>query len=136
MKFKRLNSNKEVNVNVAKYLIEWDEKSASKFQKSVKDFLKPYWHVYVCLEEFRIPGTRCRADFINLSTKVMIEVNGSQHEKYNQFFHPTRLDYFNQIKRDVQKSEWAKQNGFKYIEIYPSDLPLSRKFFKEQGIEL
>lgn len=137
MKFKRLNSQRTVNVNVAKYAIKWDGKSASKFQKGVKDFLRPYWQSYICLEEFPVPGSRLRCDLINLSLKIMVEVNGQQHEEFNPFFHnESRLSYLGQIKRDVAKITWGEQNGFKYIEIQPKDLPLTKEFFNKQGIIL
>jgi very-short-patch-repair endonuclease len=64
-----------------------------------------------------------KVDFINISRKIAIEVNGDQHSSFNKFFHNnSRLNYLNSIKRDYKKSVWLEKNGFQLLELETSDL--------------
>ena len=131
MRFKSA-SGKLVWINEHKYLIDWDKKSRSKFQFKVKQFLKEYWSNCVVLEEFKIPGARLFCDFVNLNKKIVIEANGGQHYTFNKFFHnKSRINYWNSMRRDVRKEDWAVDNGFQFLEICEED-PLSRGFFSEK----
>ena len=77
---------KERNLKGAnKYLINWEDKSRSKFQKRVKDFLKEYWCNDIVFEEFRIVGTRLSLDFYNANKKVAVEVQGKTHQVCQAF---------------------------------------------------
>lgn len=133
MKLKKLNSNKEINVSVNKYLIKWDGKCRSKFQFDVKQWFKKYWFNSVCLEEFRIPGSLLRCDLVNLNKRIIVEINGVQHDSFNKHFHmDNRENFRKQIVRDQHKRNWATENDFSIIEIIPEDLPLTLSFFKER----
>ena len=97
--------------NVSKFLINWNGKSRSKIQFRVKQFLKSYWQNQVVYEEFPVYGTRMHVDILNATKKIAIEVNGTQHSKFNKFFHAgSRLKYLESIKRDVAKAEWLENN--------------------------
>jgi hypothetical protein len=137
MKFKKLNSAREVNVNVSKYLIDWDH-AVSKPQKAVKDFLYPFWKGHIVLEEFRIPGSLLRIDLLNLTRRIAIEVSPSSSHSFNKFFHKDRFRFGRAVGRDLQKRPWCEQNDIQLIEIFDTDIPLlSRKWFKDVGeIEL
>jgi hypothetical protein len=120
------NGTKQVSVNLHKYAIKWHKKSASQFQKKVKDFLYKYWaaDVGVC-EEFKIPGKGCRleCDFVN----------------YNEFFHKGNpIELIMSLRRDDAKRKWLEKNGFKVIELIEEDLPqLSPEFIKEKfGVDI
>ncbi len=134
MKFYKLNSNREVNVPLQKYRIDWDKQVGSKLQKKVKDFLYPYWVDCECLEEFRLPGSLLRLDLVNLTRKVIVEVSPEAvHGAYNKFFHKTRGRYLKSIGRDFQKVTWAERNGFQLIELIDDDIKnLSRELFLEK----
>jgi hypothetical protein len=126
MKLKKVGTQKEINVNITPYLIDWDAKCLSKYQFEIKQWLRQYWECHHCLEEFVLPGSRLRCDFINLTK------NGTQHDKYNKHFHAgQKQNFLNQITRDETKRRWAKINNFSIIEISPSDLPLTLEFFKK-----
>ena len=132
MKLKKLNSDREVNISINAYRIDWDAPCRSKYQWAIKQWLKPYWSHHVCLEEFLIPGSRLRCDFVNLTRRVVIEMNGVQHDKFNKHFHRgNRVNFLNQVVRDQAKMNWSEQNGFTFVEIAPDDLPLTENFFKE-----
>lgn len=131
MKLKKLNSNKEVDVNLAKYRIKWDAPCRSEFQYNVKQWFRKYWQNQVCLEEFRIPGTLLKVDLVNLNKRILVEINGAQHDNFNEHFHRgSRANFFSQIQRDSKKRLWAEHNGFLMVEIEPDDLPLTLDFFR------
>ena len=118
---------------MSKYLIDWDSKSKSNIQFKTKQFLKPYWKNHIVYEEFPVYGTKLKVDFINATKRIAIEVNGTQHNKFNKFFHNnSRAKYLNSIKRDWEKSQWLEKKGFTLIELEESDLDnLSRSYIKK-----
>ncbi len=122
------------NRAVTKYLIKWNKKSRSKVQFAVKDFLYPYWKSHVVYEEFPVFGSRMKVDIMNFTKKLAIEVQGSQHNSFNAFFHNnSRAKYLESIKRDVKKAEWLEKNDFFLIEINEDEAyKLSKEFFEEK----
>ena len=127
---------KERNLKGAKkYLINWEEKSRSKFQKNIKDFLKDYWVHDIVFEEFRIVGTRLSLDFYNANKKIAVEVQGDQHIRYVKHFHKNRLKYLEQLKRDQKKLDFCEINDIKLVEIYSTDV-VTASLFKDQDIFL
>lgn len=130
MKWK-INDSKDVNVNVAPYVINWATKAPSAGAQQVKDFIKKHCKTNIWLEEFRIPKTLLRADFVNLTLKFVIEFNGRQHSEYVKHFHRSRLGYVNSIKRDIKKVEAWERNGFIVVEVEDEDLPLTKEWFSD-----
>ena len=123
MEFKTIHGGVKRVKNVKKRIIDWSSPSKSKRQREVKKFLKKYWQNHVVFEEFPVAGTRLSIDFYNANKRIAIEVQGSQHTKYNKFFHGgSRANYLKSIKRDWKKTEWLEKNDFQLIEIYPKDL--------------
>lgn len=134
MKFFKI-SGQTINKDITKYLIKWNKKSRSKFQQGVKFTLYPYWKSHIAYEEFPVFGTKMTLDFVNLTMKIAVEVQGEQHQEYNPFFHNgNKMNFYDQIERDLQKKQWCELNKIKLIEIYPHDLPLTESFLKEHGI--
>jgi hypothetical protein len=122
---------------VSKYLIKWNKKSRSKIQFKVKDFLKPYWKNHIVYEEFPVYGTKMKVDILNATKKIAIEVQGRQHNEFNKFFHKTRANYLESIKRDHLKRQWLEKNNFKLIEIEEKEIKkLSKTFFESLGMSL
>lgn len=134
MIFKKFKSNREVNVNIRKYIIDWDS-SPSNEQKILQDFLYPYFKNKVILAEFRIPGSLLRFDIVNISNRYIIEYSpDSTHFEFNPYFHGSRPSgYLKRIKTDMEKITWAEQNGFRVIELNKEDLGhLSRDYFLDK----
>ena len=122
---------------VSKYLIKWNKKSRSKIQFKTKQFLEKYWKNHIVYEEFPVYGTRMKVDIVNATKKIAIEVQGRQHKEFNKFFHKTRGNYLESIKRDHLKRQWLEKNNFKLIEIEEEEVnKLSKIFFKKLGIDL
>jgi hypothetical protein len=136
MKFKKLGSNKTVDINISKYLIRAQKlKNASKPEQTVWDFLYPYWKNQVVLCQFMIPGSRMRLDLFNVTKGVCIEISPeATHGKFNKFFHGTpQTGYLASIKRDMDKLQWIEDNGFKYVELDDECINnLSKKMFEEK----
>jgi hypothetical protein len=135
MKFKTLDGKDRTLKNAKSYIINWDNKSKSKFQFEVKKYLKKYWSGDVVFEEIKVVGTRLSLDFFNATKKVAIEVQGHQHFKYVKFFHGNRVNFLNQIKRDFKKIEFCELNNIKLVEIYPND-ELCKSLFERFGVFL
>ena len=131
MRFKTLTGAERKVIGINKYLINWDAKSKSKFQKSVKDFLQPYWNRHVVFEEFPVAGTRMSLDFYNSTQKIAVEVDGNQHYRYNQFFHSnSRQKFLHQLHRDEKKEYFCEINKIKLIRVLESDVLDSKKYPK------
>lgn len=123
--------------NITKFTIDWKKESKSKNQTKVKQFLRPHWEGNVCFEEMVLAGTRLSLDLVNLTKKIAVEVHGRQHEQFVPFFHKTKLDFADQIKRDEDKKKWCINNKIHLIEVYEDDIPkLSEKWFEDKGIIL
>jgi|TARA_R110002020_G_scaffold363289_1_gene575565 very-short-patch-repair endonuclease len=121
--------------NAKKYLIDWGKPSRSKFQTSVKEFLRPYWKSDIVFEEFRVVGSRLTLDFYNANKKIAVEVQGAQHTRYVKFFHKNRFKYSEQLKRDEKKLQFCKANDIQLAEIYPKD-KITASLFGDQEIYL
>jgi hypothetical protein len=122
MKFLTLSGHTRRVSNIKKHLISWETPSRSKFQFSVKQFLKDYWFHHIVFEEFPIVGTKMSLDFFNANKKIAIEVQGKQHIKYTPFFHGRyKNNYLSQLDRDRQKTLFCDNNNLSLIEIYPED---------------
>lgn len=94
------------------YKIDWEGSSRSKLQKKAKDFLRNYWEGHLVYEEFPMVGSRMTFDFFNASQSIIIEVDGNQHIKYNDFFHKgNHQNFLNQIKRDEAKEIFCIKNN-------------------------
>lgn len=138
MKLTKLNSKKIVYVNFDKYKIDWERK-VSNPQFSCKQFLKDYWLNDVVFEEACIPGSKYRIDLWNETKSLIVEVSPeSVHTKYNTFIHKNRSGFYKKLTSDVEKEDWANENGYKYISLNDKDIKnLSRKYVYEKfGINL
>lgn len=109
--------------NFAKYYYQNDKKYSSGeniiFQKLLHIY-KTNPHLLVFFSEYILPIKfikNLRADFLclivgknNSIRKVIIEINGEQHYKYNTFFNDKNLQ-----KRDNIKKEFCKNNNIIFL---------------------
>ena len=129
MKFQTLYGKEKPLRNPHKYKIKWNGKSRSKFQRTVKTFLYPYWRYDAVFEEFRVLGTQLTLDFYNHTRKIAIEVQGAQHLEFVKHFHKTRANFLRQIRRDDKKMDFCNINNIEFLQIYPDD-KLSQEYFE------
>ena len=136
MVFKTLVGSQKRLSKPRRYLIKWDNKSRSKIQFKVKQFLKSYWSHDVVFEEFPVAGTKMTLDFYNATQKIAVEVQGGQHLKYTPYFHgESKSNFLGQIRRDHEKQKFCEINNIKLVETYPKD-ELSPALFKTFGVVL
>ena len=64
-------------------------------------------------------GYNLELDFYCKELGIAFEINGSQHYKYNKFFHKNIKDFINQVRRDNFKQEMCDQEN---IKLYCFDL--------------
>lgn len=128
---------KIVNINISKNLIDWDASAASMEAQVVQDFLKKYCQTHVILTEFRIPNTRLRIDYINLTLRFAWEHHGNQHFVMNKWMHGSELGFLASIKRDDKKRQMIELNNLVFIESEKKDFPLTKQWVESNfGIYL
>ncbi len=117
MKVKGLNG-REYTWKLKKHYNNQRENS-SKLHKTARELLKKMFPVHTILEEVNLPGSSQKrslsADFVLLDLKLMIEVHGEQHYKFNSFYHSSVFEFVRSKKRDTNKKQWAELNGFTLI---------------------
>ncbi len=132
MKLKKING-VAVHKNCEKYRMDWNKKSRSNYQFNLKTFLYPYLKNHVIYEEFPVYGTRMTVDIFDATSKIAYEMQGEAHLGYNKFFHNGSVNkYLDQVKRDHSKESWCNLNNIKYVEIFPTDFPLTKEFFAQK----
>lgn len=133
MRYKNLKGKLQYK-DCSKKLIKWDGKSRSKYQFTLKQFLKKYLLAHIVFEEFPVFGSRMTLDIFDATNKIGYEMQGEQHLGFHKFFQSgRRMNYLKQINRDDSKMKWCEINKIKYVEVYPDDLKkLSKEFFKNQ----
>ena len=126
MVFKTLfGSTKKVKA-ARKYLVDWESKSKSKIQHSVKNYLKKYWVLDIVFEEFPLVGSRMTFDFYNATKNIVIEVQGKQHTKFIPFMHAnSKINYLKQLKRDEDKIKFCNLNDIVLLEYFDQENKLS-----------
>lgn len=115
------------------YAIVWDGKSRSKYQYDLKQFLGGFIKSHVVYEEFPVVGTRMTLDIVDLTSRVAYEMQGEFHLGFSEFGHKgSPANWLKQIKHDEAKRRWCELNNIQYVEIYPTDFPLTKKLFEEK----
>ena len=122
-----------INLNITKYLCDFDSTKGSSGEVAVRKFLKKHSSTQVWCEQVRIPGELMTIDFLAPGLKIAIEFDGKFHHAYNKWAHKgSKLNFLAQIKRDVSKDEHLTRNSFQIIRLEDSDLPLTLSLFREK----
>ena len=89
--------------------------------KNLLDNLFPYDRI---LEEVSLPGSKTesrrgtlRADLFIPNRRLIVEVHGEQHHKFNKFFYKNKLQFYRAKARDAEKREWCEINDITLIEF-------------------
>ena len=90
------------------------------------------------LEELSLAGSRTsrrrgtlRADFFIPNRRMLVEVHGEQHFKFNTFFFKDKLSFYKAKARDSEKREWCDINDIQLIEFnYNEDVDEWRRKIK------
>lgn len=116
------------NINEKKYQIRWQGPSLSVFQRKIKIFFSDYWDKDSVGEEVLLPNTKLRVDIMNFTRKIAIECNGQFHSKFTPYLQKDLNTFRKQVARDVLKEHLLELNGFRVIEIYEKNMPLSEEW--------
>lgn len=71
----------------------------------------------VVLEEVKLPGTNLFFDFVIVSRRLIVEVDGEQHDNFSSFFHGDKEEFVKSKQRDSLKEEWSICNNFKLVRL-------------------
>lgn len=97
-----------------------DSRPRSKLHLLARDILVDIFPTVQILEEVAVPITRREKlffDFYINTIKMVVEVHGQQHYKFNPMFHTSAQDFAHQKQRDSRKREWCEYNNITYIEL-------------------
>ena len=97
-----------------------ESRPRSKLHLKARTILKDIFPTVQILEEVATPITRTEKlffDFYINTVKLVVEVHGQQHYKFNTLFHSSAQDFANQRKRDRRKAEWCEYNNITYVEL-------------------
>lgn len=95
-------------------------RSRSKLHIRCRDILYEMFPAMQIAEEVLVnvrPTSRQFFDFYINKIKLVIEVNGQQHYKFNSLFHSTPRDFLYQRKLDNDKREWCAINNISIVEL-------------------
>ena len=80
------------------------------------------------LEELILPGTKTsnrkstlKADFFIPTRSLIVEVHGSQHVEFNNFFFKDKMEFYKAQARDRDKKKWCELNQFAIIELFHNE---------------
>lgn len=118
------------------YRIDWNRKAPSKIAQTFKDFLYKNFRFNILYEEYRIPRTLLKIDFLDATKKIAYEISGEQHREFNKFFYNnSRSNYLNAIKRDVKKAKFLELNHYKLLELFEEDIKILSVDYLNERIE-
>ncbi len=109
-----------VNVDVRESRYPIKAKSRSSLQGLTASKLREEYPMDIILEDFTVPGSQLSVDFFLPKRRMVVEVQGRQHDEHVPFFHGDKTKpnkFAGQISKDRQKQEWAETNGYSFIEI-------------------
>lgn len=92
----------------------------SSYHIKARNLLNDLFRGFIILEEVSLPirrGEILYADFFIPLLRIGVEIDGSQHTKFNLFFHKNKIGYLKAKKRDRDKEEFYTINNIKLIRL-------------------
>jgi len=110
-----------------------DNRPRSQFHLNMRELLRELFSGEKILEEVPLPGTNgLHSDFYLPLRKLMIEVQGRQHNEFVEHFHGNEQGFIASQKRDNNKRCWCELNGITLITCdYNEDKDAWRKRITE-----
>lgn len=120
MKFIGLD-NKEYKISFTKYK---PKNTCSSLHLRARILLNKEFPYDIIYEEVPLPGTKSErqtrlsiVDFFIPSRQIIVEVQGEQHYKFNDFFYNNKIEFFKAQSRDRSKHKWCEINKLILIEF-------------------
>lgn len=99
-----------------------NDESRSKLHLKARELIEKTFPFDNIHEEVTLPGSKkgasgslLYADFFLPSRKLIVEVNGRQHDEYIKFFHKNKLEFYKAQARDRNKKEWCELNNITIV---------------------
>lgn len=114
MQFLNLNG-QSYKVSLAPYRKE--RVNASAPAKQARALLKTLFPCEQVLEELpiKVEGKTLYIDFFIPTQKLVVEVNGEQHRKFNKMHHGTMQGFLQAKKNDKKKAQWCAINNLELV---------------------
>ena len=119
--------------------IKWNPKNKprsnpSKLHLEARTVLKEEFPMMRVYEEVYVPRDKFYFDFYIPTQKIAIEVQGQQHYNHTPYYHTSKLDYFQSLRKDLNKKKWCEINNITLIELPWSKQDEWRRIIKSRGI--
>ena len=88
-----------------------DKRPRSSLHIRCRELLRQMYPTQPILEEVSVPGENLTCDFYLPTRRVVVEVHGEQHYKFNQHFHGDRRGFVQSKNRDQRKIDWCHLNN-------------------------
>jgi len=88
-----------------------------KFQSEIGGVIAELFPGYHILEEFPCVGDGLHLDFFVPQKRLAVEVQGTQHYKFNKFFHQDKAAFVRQQSNDKRKVLWCELNDIRLVKI-------------------
>jgi len=92
-------------------------RAGSKLHEEARVILSELFPFDSILEEVQLPGTSLFADFYIHRPRLLVEVQGEQHYKFNSHFFKTQSAFREAQMRDRNKKEWCELNSIQLVEL-------------------
>lgn len=106
----------------------------SKYQTNVYNVLQEEFANLDIYPEFHVNGLFF--DFFIPSIRLMIEVDGEQHDSFNKFFHKNGSKFVAAIKRDENKKEFCDINRITLVRLNINEAMQKEKILEKIKNEL
>ena len=107
-------------------IVETEKRSG--LHNKARQLLKERYPNDRILEELILPGTKTdnrkstlKADFFIPTRSLIVEVHGSQHVEFNNFFFKDKMEFYKAQARDRDKKKWCELNQFAIIELFHNE---------------
>lgn len=107
-------------------IVETEKRSG--LHNKARQLLKEKYPNDRILEELILPGTKTsnrkstlKADFFIPTRSLIVEVHGSQHVEFNNFFFKDKMEFYKAQARDRDKKKWCELNQFAIIELFHNE---------------
>lgn len=104
-------------------IVDWEiknnkQENTSKLHELARSIIAKCFISSLLYEEVSIPVEKYkkyRLDFFLPELNLAIEVQGEQHEKFNNFFYSSKLEFAKARGRDLLKKQWCDINNITMI---------------------
>lgn len=107
-----------------------EKSNQSSLHLTARKILKDKYPNDRILEEVVLPGSSTAfrkslliADFFLPLRRMIVEVHGSQHSEFNNFFYKNKMEFYKAQARDRDKKSWCELNGFTIVELFHNESP-------------